>query len=109
MELPANEFIEMRGGGYYLVGLRMSLDTIAYELRDGHTLSEIMEAYPAFEGEERIVQGAIDYIRAHQAALDAYLIREEQRYEELRRQNSLPPRLAERIRKYKMAKKLRSA
>jgi uncharacterized protein (DUF433 family) len=109
MELPANEFVEKREGGYYLAGLRMSLDTIAYELREGQTLSEILEAYPAFLGEERTVQGAIDYIHANQAAVDAYLVEEEQRHAETCRQNPLPPGLAERIPNYKMDNGLKSA
>jgi uncharacterized protein (DUF433 family) len=108
-ELPVNGFVEMRGGGYYLVGSRVSLDSIAYEVREGRTLTDIIEDYCALEGEERLVQGAIDYIRAHQAAVDAYLLREEQRYAELCRQNPLPPGLAERIRKYRIEKGLKSA
>jgi uncharacterized protein (DUF433 family) len=107
--MPVNEFVEMRGRGYYLAGRRVSLDSIAYELREGRTLAEIIEDYSALEGEEGLVQGAIDYIRAHQAAVDAYLVQEEERYEELRRQNPPPASVLEKIRKYRAERGLKSA
>jgi uncharacterized protein (DUF433 family) len=109
MELPVNEFIEMRGRGYYLVGSRVSLDSIACELREGRTLSEIIEDFPALEGEERLVQGAIDYVHAHQAAVDAYLEQGERLFEELRRQNPPPASVLEKIRKYRAERDLKSA
>jgi hypothetical protein len=55
------------------------------------------------------VQGAIDFIHANQAPVDAYLVEEEQRHAETCRQNPLPPGLAERIRKHKMENGLKSA
>jgi hypothetical protein len=109
-ELPINEFIEMRGRGYYLVGSRVSLDSIAYCLRRGETtVEEIIAAFGALEGEERLVQGAIDYIHAHQSALDAYLEEGERLFEELRRQNPPPASVLEKIRKYQAERNLKSA
>ena len=108
-EMPVNEFLEKRGEGYYLVGSRVSLDSIACELREGRTLTEIIEDFSALEGEERLVQDVIDYIRAHQAAVDAYLEAGKRRFEELARQNPLPPALAEKIRRARQEKGLKSA
>jgi uncharacterized protein (DUF433 family) len=106
-EMPVNEFIEMRGGGYYLVGSRISLDTIAYCLRHGDTVDDILEGFPSLERHE--VERVIAYIRMHQAAVDAYLKREEQRYEELRKQNPPPASVLEKIRKYREERGLKSA
>jgi uncharacterized protein (DUF433 family) len=108
-DLPVNEFIEMRGQGYYLVGSRISLDTIAYCLRRGESVPQIIENFPALEGEEQLVQGVIDYVHTHQSAVDEYLAEGERRYVELCRQNPLPPSLAEKIRKARMEKGLKSA
>ena len=110
MDLAANEFVEKRGQGYYLAGSRVSLDSIACCLRRGEsTVEEIIDAFGALEGEERLVQGAIDYIHAHQADVDAYLEEGERRYEELRKQNPPPASVMEKIRKYKAERGLRSA
>ena len=78
----------------------MSLDSIAYCLRRGES---------TVEGKERLVQGTIDYIRAHQAEVDAYLEEGERLWEQLCRKNPLPPSLEEKIRRYRLEKGLKSA
>jgi hypothetical protein len=106
-ELPVNEFIEKRGTGYYLVGSRISLGTIAGCLCNGDTLDDILDGFPSLEREE--VERVIGYIRANQPAVDAYLEEGDRRFAELARQNPLPPALAEKIRKARLAKGLKSA
>jgi uncharacterized protein (DUF433 family) len=107
-ELPVNEFIEKRGTGYYLVGSRVSLDTIAgCLLRKGYTVDDILDGFPSLERAE--VERVIGYIRANQAAVDAYVEEGERRFAELARQNPLPPAVAEKIRKARIEKGLKSA
>lgn len=40
-------YIEERNGGYYVAGTRMSLDSVVYMFREGHSPAEIQEAYRA--------------------------------------------------------------
>jgi len=107
--MPVNEFVESRNGGYYLAGIRFTLDSIAYSLKRGENLDQILENFPALVGREELVKGAIAFIQHHQMEVDAYLERQAERYEELRRQNPLPPELAERFRRYREQKDLKAA
>jgi len=107
MDLPVSELIESRGPGYYIVGSRISLDTIANCLRHGDTVESILEGFPSLEREE--VERVIVYIRENQASVDAYLEEAARRYEELRKQNPPPASVMEKIRKYQTERGLRSA
>jgi uncharacterized protein (DUF433 family) len=107
MELPASEFIEKRGEGYYLVGSRVSLDTIANRFRQGDTVDSILEGFPSLQREE--VERVIAYVREHQVAVQAYLEEGARRYEELRKQNPPPASVLEKIRKYQAERGLKSA
>jgi uncharacterized protein (DUF433 family) len=40
-------YIEERNGGYYIAGTRVSLDSVVYMFRDGHSASEIQHEYGA--------------------------------------------------------------
>ena len=40
-------YIEQRNGGYYIAGTRMSLDSVVYMFRDGHSPLEIQRDYDA--------------------------------------------------------------
>jgi hypothetical protein len=108
-DMPVNEFVEIRNGGYYLAGIRFTLDSIAYALKRGENLDQILENFPALIGREELVKGGIAFIHTYQSEVDAYLKRQAERYEELQRQNPLPPELAERFRRYREQKDLKSA
>jgi uncharacterized protein (DUF433 family) len=72
VEIPTNEFVERRGDGYYLAGSRISVDSIAYAVRRGQTVDEILANFPVLESRE-LVEGAIACIQAHPQEVDAYL------------------------------------
>ena len=78
----AREYVEERMGGLYLVGSRVSLDSIVYRFREGASAETIREDFPSLTLMQ--VYGAITYYLENQAAVDAYLVRQEQLFEEQR-------------------------
>jgi uncharacterized protein (DUF433 family) len=108
IEMPASQYVEIRNQGYYLAGSRISLDSVAYALKRGETVEEILENFPVIENRQRL-EGAIAFILAHPVEVDAYLAQQAEKYEELRRQNPPPPEILERIRKYRESQGLKSA
>ena len=104
--LPTNEHVEIRHLGYYLAGTRISLDSIAYALRRGETVEEILADFPVLESRQRL-DGAIAFIEAHPEEVDAYLTRQAQRWEEARKRN--PPEFVERARRHRQDKGFKSA
>jgi uncharacterized protein (DUF433 family) len=63
------EYIEQRNGGYYLVGTRVSLDSIAYSFKSGDSPETIRQNFPSLTLEQ--VYGAIAFYLAHQEQVDA--------------------------------------
>jgi len=108
IEMPASQYVEIRNQGYYLAGSRISLDSVAYALKRGQTVEEILEDFPVIENRQRL-EGAIAFIKAHPVEVDAYLAEKAERWEEQRKQNPLLPEVAERIRRYRESKGLKSA
>jgi uncharacterized protein (DUF433 family) len=76
------EYIEQRGGGYYVAGKRISLDSIVYAFQRGAAPESILRSFPLLTLEE--VYGAITYYLAHQEQIDAYLQEEEAEFEKMR-------------------------
>lgn len=60
--LMRHEYVEMREGGYYLTGSRVSLASIIYEYRDGATAETIRQNFPTLSLEH--VHGAIAFWRS---------------------------------------------
>ena len=77
------EFIEQRGGGYYLVGSRVALESVVYQFLQGESPEGIVQAYPSLSLLQ--VYGGITYYLAHRDEIDEYLKRGEARFEELAR------------------------
>lgn len=75
-------YIEMRNGGYYVRGKRVSLDSIVYDWHNGRKPAEIREDFPTLRLAE--VYGAIAYYLDHEAEIDQYLKEQKARYEALR-------------------------
>ena len=75
-------YVEMRNGGYYVRGHRVSLDSIVYNWREGQSAEEICDNFPTLKLVE--VYGAITYYLAHRAEIDQYLKEWEAKYEEQR-------------------------
>lgn len=63
------EYIEQREGGYYVVGSRVSLDSLAYAFRGGESPETIQQNFPSLSLEQ--VYGAIAFYLGHQAVVDA--------------------------------------
>ena len=67
----AMEYVEQRNGGYYVLGTRVSLDSVVYAFLRGESPEDIAESFPALGLEQ--VYGAIAFYLANQRTIDAYL------------------------------------
>src|ERR1700687_1871924 len=90
----AKEYIEGREGSYYVAGTRISLDSIVHGFRRGESPEAICQNFELLRLEE--VYGAIAYYLANQADIDAYLIRQNEKWAEGKRNaEPLPASLRE--------------
>ena len=80
----AREYIELRNGGYFVAGTRVSLDSIAYAFRAGESPETIRQNFASLTLEQ--VYGAIAFYLAHQAEVDANIRVGEQEFD-----RSVPP------------------
>lgn len=83
-----NDYIEVRNGVYYVSGTKISLDSVVYAFHQGAS----PEAIPGdFEGLTRAkVYGAIAFCLDHQAELDQYLAKRQEKWRELERSGTAP-------------------
>jgi uncharacterized protein (DUF433 family) len=77
------EYVEMREGGCYLAGSRVSLASIIYEYRDGATSETIRQNFPTLSPEQ--IHGAIAFYLGHQEEAEAYLCELKKKCQELDR------------------------
>jgi uncharacterized protein (DUF433 family) len=92
----AKEYIEERDGNYYVAGTRISLDSIVHAFRRGESPETICQNFELLRLEE--VYGAIAYYLANRADIDGYLIRQNEKWaEERRNAEPLPADLRERL------------
>jgi uncharacterized protein (DUF433 family) len=92
----AKEYIEELDGNYYVAGTRISLDSIVHAFRRGESPETICENFQLLRLEE--VYGAIAYYLANQADIDAYLIRQSEKWVAGKRNaEPLPADLRERL------------
>jgi uncharacterized protein (DUF433 family) len=90
------EYIEERDASYYVSGTRISLDSIVHAFRRGESPETICQNFELLRLEE--VYGAIAYYLANQVDIDAYLIRQNEKWVEGRRvAEPLPADLRERL------------
>jgi uncharacterized protein (DUF433 family) len=90
------EYVDERDGNCYVVGTRVSLDSIVHGFRRGESPEAICQNFDTLRLEE--VYGAIAYYLSNQAEIDAYLIRQsEKSAEERRNAEPLPADLRERL------------
>lgn len=73
------EYIEQRDDGYWVVGSRISLDSIVYAFLNGDSAESIAQSFPLLRLEQ--VYGAIAYYLAHRTEVDAYLKAAHEQYE----------------------------
>ncbi len=57
--------------GYYLAGTRVSLDSVVYSFREGHSPEAIQEDFPLLKRSQ--IHGAIAFYLDHEAEVDKYL------------------------------------
>ena len=92
----SKEYIEQRDGNYYVVGTRISLDSIVQAFRRGESPETIRQNFELLRLEE--VYGAIAYYLANLADIDSYLSRRSEQWAEGRRDTEpLPASLRERL------------
>lgn len=68
-------YIEYHNQGYWVIGKRISLDSIVYAFRNGLSPESIVQSFPLLTLEQ--VYGAIAFYLANRAEIDAYLLEEE--------------------------------
>jgi len=92
----AKEYIEELDGNYYVAGTRISLDSIVHAFRRGESPETISQNFELLRLEE--IYGAITYYLANLADIDAYLIRQGEKWTEGKRNaEPLPANLRERL------------
>src|ERR1700688_211890 len=92
----AKEYVEEKDGNYYVAGTRISLDSIVHAFRRGESPETICQNFELLRLEE--VYGAIAYYLANLADIDAYLIRQNEKWAEGRRNaEPLPADLRDRL------------
>src|SRR5437868_15251122 len=94
--MPTNEYVEVRNGGYCIVGSRIGLDVVVYDFRRGRSAEEIFEAYPSI-GWLAKVYGAITFVLEHPAEVEAYLRDQDRILEEIKAQYPMPQDMIDRF------------
>jgi len=96
MQLPPSEFLESREGGYYVTATRVSLESVAYALRRGEEIEEILADFPAITSRDNLA-GVMQFVRDHTRDVDAYLTESEREWENSRKLNH--PELVDKARR----------
>ncbi len=92
----SREYIEQRDGNYYIAGTRISLDSIVHAFRRGESPETICQNFDLLRLEE--VYGAITYYLSNRADVDEYLIRQNEKWAEGKRNaEPLPDNLREKL------------
>jgi uncharacterized protein (DUF433 family) len=92
-----NAYVERREGGYYIVGTRISLDSVVHSFKNGASPESILRSYPLIGSLEK-VYGAITFYLATREAVEAYLCEQERLSQELAAsQSELPKSLAKKL------------
>src|SRR5580704_527278 len=92
----AKEYVEERQGGYYVAGTRVSLDSVVQCFDEGLSPEAILGEFETLTLAQ--VFGAITFYLENQPAIDAYRMRQKQRFEAARRVSApLPAGLHERL------------
>ena len=83
MEAMIKEYVEKRDGGYWIVGSRVSLDSVVYAFLNGQSAESIAQSFPVLMLEQ--VYGAITFYLCNRPDIDAYLAQAKSEYEAMRR------------------------
>lgn len=75
--IATKTYVEKRNGGYYVVGTRVSLDSVVYQFQEGQPPESILRSFPMLLSLEN-VYGAIAFYLANRLTIDTYLAAEEE-------------------------------
>jgi uncharacterized protein (DUF433 family) len=75
------EYVEQRNGGYYVAGVRVTLDSVVYAYLRGESPEGVVRCFPALNLEQ--VNGAIAYYLANRSEIDADLVRQDIEFDRL--------------------------
>lgn len=75
--IATKPYVEKRNGGYYVVGTRVSLESVVYQFQEGQPPESILRSFPMLLSLEN-VYGAIAFYLAHRLTIDTYLTAEEE-------------------------------
>ena len=84
MAYPSSPYIEERGGGLYIAGTRVSLDSVVIHFQEGASPEEIVESFPMLKRSQ--VYGAIAWYLENENTVRDYLARVERDF-----QRGVPP------------------
>lgn len=76
------EYIEERDGGLYIAGTRVSLDSIVQAFQEGLSAESILDEFETLTLAQ--VYGAIAYYLDNKPDVDAYRLRQQQRFDAIR-------------------------
>ncbi len=79
-------YVTRTENGYRLTASRISLDSVVYDFLNGLSPESILNHYDTLTLEQ--VYGAIAYYLAHRTEVDAYIQRQQAKFETLRHQAS---------------------
>lgn len=82
-DMMNQHYVDVRDGGYWITGTRISLDSLVYAFHRGQTAESIAQSFPLLSLE--MVYGAIAFYLANRDQIDDYLAKARGDYEELRR------------------------
>ena len=97
-DLPVSQYIEASGDGHRLAGTRISLESVAYAVRRGETVDDILADFLAPQSGQT-VEGAVAFVRSHSREIGAYLAKQSSSWARAREAN--PPDLVEMARRYR--------
>ena len=75
------QYVEIRNGGYYVAGSRVSLASIVYEYRDGVVAGTIRQNFPTLSLEQ--IHGATAFYLEHPEEVEGYLRDLQEKWDEL--------------------------
>ena len=76
------QYVEKRDGGYWIVGSRISLDSVVCAFLGGQSAESIAQSFPVLTLEQ--VYGAIAFYLCNRLDIDAYLAQWKREYEAMR-------------------------
>ena len=77
------QYVEKRGGGYWVARSRVSLDSLIYAFLSGQSAESIAQSFPVLTLEQ--VYGAIAFYLSNRPENDGYLAQAKNDYEAMRR------------------------